>query len=203
MIVINKLSDITKYIKNVDVVIFDLDDTLYSEKEYIKSGFNAISKKFKNFKEIELKLWNDFVDGKKAIDELIKNQKLKCTKKELLDIYRFHSPKIHLYKDAKIVLDKIKLNKKIAIITDGDVKRQKLKIKALNIKVDKIIITDSLGGIQYRKPCTAAFIKMKKHFDVPYEKMVYIGDNIFKDFIAPQKLGMKCIYFKNHDGLYV
>ena len=43
---------------------------------------------------------------------------------------------------------------------------------------------------------------MKKFFDVPYESIVYIGDNLKKDFIAPKLLGMKSIYFKNADGLY-
>ena len=35
------------------------------------------------------------------------------------------------------------------------------------------------------------------------DRLVYIGDNVKKDFIAPKQLGMKCIWFKNTDGLYV
>jgi putative hydrolase of the HAD superfamily len=38
--------------------------------------------------------------------------------------------------------------------------------------------------------------------NIPFENMVYIGDNIKKDFIAPDKLGMRSIYFRNSDGLY-
>ena len=32
--------------------------------------------------------------------------------------------------------------------------------------------------------------------------MCYIGDNIHKDFIAPEMLGMEWIWFRNPDGLY-
>ena len=78
------------------------------------------------------------------------------------------------------------------------------KIKALDIAgyFQKIIVTDELGGPPYRKPNEAAFRLMQQALDVPFEKMVYIGDNTKKDFIAPQKLGMQTIYFKNRDGLY-
>ena len=38
--------------------------------------------------------------------------------------------------------------------------------------------------------------------NVEYEQMCYIGDNIRKDFIAPEQLGMKAIWFRNKDGLY-
>ena len=37
---------------------------------------------------------------------------------------------------------------------------------------------------------------------VPYEQMIYVGDNLQKDFIAPETLGMSCVYFRNSDGLY-
>lgn len=32
--------------------------------------------------------------------------------------------------------------------------------------------------------------------------MVYVGDNLAKDFQAPQQLGMKRVYFRNLVGLY-
>ena len=44
---------------------------------------------------------------------------------------------------------------------------------------------------------------MKEKMNVLYDEMCYIGDNIKKDFIAPEKLGIRSIWFKNTDGLYV
>ena len=43
---------------------------------------------------------------------------------------------------------------------------------------------------------------MQGTLGVSYSKMVYIGDNPDKDFIAPSRLGMSSWYFKNDDGLY-
>lgn len=37
------ISEVMKYIEGIKVVIFDLDDTLYSEKDYVRSGYHAIA----------------------------------------------------------------------------------------------------------------------------------------------------------------
>ena len=48
----------------------------------------------------------------------------------------------------------------------------------------------------------AAFEKMKETLGVKFEEMCYIGDNIKKDFIAPELLKMRSFWFRNVDGLY-
>lgn len=96
------------------------------------------------------------------------------------------------------------------MITDGRPNGQRAKIKALGIGdlFDKIIITDELGGIEYRKPSPVAFELMQKELSIdtlnpiPFNKMCYVGDNIHKDFIAPVQLGMQTFFFNNPDGLY-
>ena len=68
--------------------------------------------------------------------------------------------------------------------------------------VDDIIITDELGGVQFRKPNDISFRIMQCRWRVPFEQMVYIGDNLGKDFQAPRQLGMRRIYIMNEEGLY-
>ena len=112
-------------------------------------------------------------------------------------------PMIELYAGVSEMLIRIKnKGKKIGIITDGRPDGQKNKIKALKLDVDQVIITDELGGIQYRKPNKKAFELMQNRWKIAFNKMVYIGDNISKDFSAPKELGMNVIYFKNANGLY-
>lgn len=41
------ISEVMKYIEGIKVVIFDLDDTLYSEKDYVRSGYHAIAEQDK------------------------------------------------------------------------------------------------------------------------------------------------------------
>lgn len=201
-IIVKDILDVEKYFSNIDAVIFDLDDTLYSEKQYIRSGYKKIAEYF-NIPDMEEEMWNCFENGGKAIDEVLKAHGLISKKEQALYIYRFQEPKISLYSGVGELLIRIKKKKKIGIITDGRPEGQRAKLKALNINVDKVIITDELGGAEYRKPNPKAFEIMQKELNTEFERMVYIGDNIKKDFIAPQKLGMKYIWFKNPDGLYV
>lgn len=43
---------------------------------------------------------------------------------------------------------------------------------------------------------------MQHRWGIPFEQMVYVGDNAEKDFQAPKQLGMRTLYFENEDGLY-
>lgn len=200
--VVQDILDIEKYINDMDAVIFDLDDTLYSEKQYVRSGYRKISRHFK-IPQLEDEMWRCFENGGKAIDEALKYHGLIDKKPEALLIYRFQEPEISLYSGVRELIDRIKETKKTGIITDGRPEGQRAKIKALGLDVDKVIITDELGGIEYRKPNTRAFELMQEALNVEFEKMIYIGDNISKDFVAPKQLGMKYIWFQNEDGLYV
>ena len=106
--------------------------------------------------------------------------------------------------DVDIIKELKYKNIKVGIITDGRPKGQRNKIEALGLAtlVDDIIITDELGGIQFRKPCDIAFRIMQTRWKLPASQIVYVADNPAKDFQAPQQLGMKSIWFKNKDGLY-
>lgn len=185
-------------------VIFDLDDTLYPEKDYIMSGCRAIAK-YIGKEEVADKLWSDFNSGLSMIDEyLIKNGK-ENLKTEYLNIYRFHIPSIHLYDGALEIIEYFKSHGiKVGIITDGRPEGQRNKIKALELDklIEDIIITDELGGVQFRKPNDIAFRIMQCRWKLPFEQLIYVGDNIYKDFQAPRRLGIKPVWLKNVDGLY-
>ena len=182
-------------------VIFDLDDTLYSEKEYVRSGFKAVSDYLGG--KYEDKLWSLFEMGRPAIDELLKAIGRENEKESVVNVYRNHKPDIRLYSGVSEMINELKARGiKVGIITDGRPKGQKNKLMALGLEKEEIIITDELGGVQFRKPCDIAFrILMTKWRMNPCD-IVYVGDNLTKDFQAPQQLGMKCVWFRNADGLY-
>lgn len=207
MIEINELLELYIHLHGLKVIIFDLDDTLYSEKEYVRSGYRAIARMLPEVVQMEEKLWQAFEQNKPAIDEVLTAEGLHtdALKQTCLAVYRAHQPDIHFFEGATELLLRLRADGyMLGVITDGRPEGQRAKIKALGLDalVDYIIVTDELGGVEYRKPNCAAFIRMQEMFAVPFEEMCYIGDNIKKDFIAPKKLGMKCIYFKNADGLY-
>lgn len=207
MIIIYNIKDVLVYVEKFQAVVFDLDDTLYSEKEYVQSGYREIAKYFPQFPNMEEILWKNFKNGLPSIDNTLmqldifsEKTKLKCLK-----IYREHIPSINMYEDAVFVLVALNKNlKKIGLITDGRPEGQRNKLYALNIYnlLDEIIITDELGGIEYRKPNETAFRLMSQRLHIPFNQMVYVGDNPTKDFVAPERLGMQTIFLKNPNGLY-
>lgn len=185
-------------------VIFDLDDTLYSEKQYVRSGYQAVAK-FLGDEALSDRLWTYFENGKAAIDELLNELGCAEKKEECLEAYREHVPEITLYDGvSELIQNLISKGIKVGIITDGRVSGQKKKLKALGLDklMDDIIITDDLGGTQFRKPCDIAFRIMQRRWKIPFEQLLYVGDNAAKDFQAPKQLGMRSAYFKNADGLY-
>lgn len=185
-------------------VIFDLDDTLYSEKQYIRSGYIAVAKLLGD-EALADRLWTYFENGKPAIDELLNELSCIGRKEECLEAYREQIPEITLYDGVvDLILELKSKGIKVGIITDGRVSGQKRKLRALGLDklLDDIIITDELGGTQFRKPCDIAFRIMQCRWGIPFEQIIYVGDNPTKDFQACRQLGMRWTYFRNENGLY-
>ena len=202
--VVESLSEVESCLAGIQAVVFDLDDTLYGEKEYVRSGFDAVAEKHPEIEKLDEKLWCAFENSKPAFDEVLGNNE--SVKKDCLAIYRNHAPNIHFYDGAELLIKRLReKNIKIGLITDGRPEGQRAKIAALGLEklVNEILITDELGGTQFRKPCDIAFRIMQKKLNVPFEQMAYVGDNPKKDFVAPLALGMKSIWFKNVNGLYL
>lgn len=189
----------------VSAVIFDLDDTLYSEKDYVRSGYRSVAALLPEVEDAQGKLWKAFEEGRPAIDHVLEQAGLQDRKEQCLLAYRTHQPEICLYDGVKELLASLRSRGiRIGIVTDGRPEGQRAKLKALGLYdlVDSVLITDELGGSQFRKPNDLAFRIMQGRFAVPYGNMMYVGDNPRKDFQAPRALGMQWIYFRNADGIY-
>lgn len=185
-------------------VIFDLDDTLYPEIEFVRSGFKIVSRyiSLKNaiddnltFKKIMLILEEH---GRGKVFDILLND-LGIYSEDyvnlLLYLYRSHCPTINLYPEADTFLKELKHhNIQLGIISDGMASVQKNKISALGIDsyFDIIILTDELGK-HYWKPSLTPFKIALSLLEVQPNEAIYIGDNVSKDFIAPNKLGMESI----------
>ena len=155
-------------------VIFDLDDTLYPEKDYIKSGYKVVAEYLGNIKYAD-KLWSYFEEGKPAIDELLRELGQEEEKDMVVDLYRSHKPDISPYPGVVEMIEKLKSkNIKLGVITDGRPEGQRNKLEALGLDIKDVIITDELGGTQFRKPCDIAFRIMACKWKLPFEQIVYI-----------------------------
>lgn len=197
----------------IKAVIFDLDDTLISEKEYVRSGFRQvainISKEYNlDIDKVYELLLDTFEEDSKnvfnrVLDKLNISYEIDDIKK-LVEIYRGHKPEIKLYDDAKYILDTLyKKGIKLGIITDGYKITQRKKLEALNIDnyFEYIVVTDELGR-EFWKPHSRPYEIMKDKLNLDYDEMVYVGDNVYKDFITANKLGMNTILIKRNEGIY-
>jgi len=166
----------------IRAVVFDLDDTLMPETDYVKSGFKAIGKAFGD-SFLGDKLWNLFCEDKNNVYQRAGFSEEECQK--CIEIYRKHFPDIVLDVATKRTLEELKSKGiKLGIITDGRSEGQHNKIRALGLDriMDSIIVTDELGGVEFRKPHPKAFELMRKSLGVEFDEMMYVGDNPKKDF---------------------
>jgi len=192
---------------NVKVIIFDLDDTLYAEIEYVKSGLKQVSKYFSILYNLDKnEFYNQMINilekkGRVQIfDEVLKKfgYYTKLNVQKALSVYRTHIPKIKLNHDVLSLLTYYQ-NKDIPlyIVTDGNKIVQDNKIKALGLEkyVKKVFITHRHGRI-HAKPSTYCFEKILTIEKVDAQDAVYIADNINKDFVNIKKLGFNTIRIK-------
>lgn len=193
-----------------EAVIFDLDDTLYSEREYVRSGFFAVGQMLEGegIDDAAARLTSFFEGGiDMPVDVFLKEREVYSDelRNKCIECYRKHKPTIHPYPGIKEMLEKLKrAGIRIGIVTDGRVEGQNAKIDALGLRdfIDEVVITDALGGLHCRKPSDVGFRYIQRLFDIPYNHMLYIGDNAEKDFEAPEHLGMSYWHFDNPDGLH-
>ncbi|MFK5971999.1 MAG: HAD-IA family hydrolase [Flavobacteriaceae bacterium] len=173
------------------VAIFDLDDTLYKEIDYVKSAFDAIARYI--FKEVKVdasvvydEMMKLYFRNKDVFGEITKKYRLTSNTANLIELYRCHQPNIRLHVKKKFVLEELKSQKvDLGLLTDGRGLQQRNKIKSLELEpyFTEIVISEEFGS---EKPNEANY----RHFELIFGKAnyYYIGDNIKKDFIAPNNL---------------
>jgi putative hydrolase of the HAD superfamily len=189
----------------ITTVVFDLDDTLYDEIEYCKSGFTAVAEFLAGLPDapaaglIFSSLWKQFTSGNrtKTFNEALNELGISYDDKrieELLNVYRSHTPKITLPQDSREALGRLRGKYTLALLTDGFLPGQKLKVQSLGIeKFFKCIVYTEQLGREFWKPSPAGFEKIMQILNAKPENAVYIADDEKKDFIAPNKLGFLTI----------
>ena len=170
------------------IFVFDLDDTLYSERDFEKSGIEFV---YENLSINHISLETILNNRKNWIEQIIDGSNNQITLQIVLDIYRNHFPTIQLYNDAKVFLEKLlSQGTEMSLITDGRSITQRNKLKALGIDTffKNIVISEEVNS---EKPSEYNF-RMVMDNNIA-ENYIYIADNPKKDFITPNKLGWTSI----------
>jgi len=196
----------------IKAIIFDLDDTLISEKDYIISGFNHVARILSDKTGIsQNNIVSDLVNlfdtsSKYVLNRFFEKNNIEYTDeliKELISEYRSHLPNVKFYDDVLPFLKEVKnLGIKTGIISDGYeiAQKQKLKVIEADKYFDAIILTCELGN-EYWKPHPKAFELISKKLNVAFEEMIYVGDNPEKDFYIGKLYPIITVRI-NRNGIY-
>lgn len=190
----------------VECLLLDLDDTLYSERTYFESEVTAVIEwlaayHVQDVKEVHVKIFADLQEnGRSNLFDRIPvppGIRQDIWKKTLLHIYRTHTPQIQLFPEAAKFLELCKAQHlKLGLVTDGRSRVQWRKIEALGLQnwLDLILCTED---IDTNKPETKPFEIVMIRLNLKANQCIYIADDASKDFLAPLKLGMKTVQIKH------
>ncbi len=173
------------------VVVLDLDDTLYKEVDFLKSGYRKIADSLLHysFEDPYEDMLAIYRRGGAVFQEIIEKYNYPFTAERFLAIYRNHLPDILLSEEVWEFLQKLDLTGcKTGLITDGRSVMQRNKLKALGLEnyFDKVIISEEFGS---SKPALENY----EAFAVFEGQKYYIADNPSKDFISPNAMGWETI----------
>jgi putative hydrolase of the HAD superfamily len=189
----------------ITTVTFDLDDTLYDEIDYCRSGFAAVGDHLAalpgtpSASRISDCLWRRFSAGNRtktfnaALDELGIAYDEGLIRR-LVQAYRNHRPNITLPQDSRDVLSGLQARYALGLLTDGFLPAQRLKVEALGLDIyfRSIVYTEQLGR-KYWKPSPLGFEKVLGCLRAKPENAAYVADNEQKDFVAANKMGLATI----------
>ena len=195
------------------MIVFDLDDTLYKEREYVSSSFRAIAREAERrgiltYAEA-LSVLCGAPDGAAAFSGLAAEIAARApgcgmTEEWMVNTYRTHTPEIALPAETVQLLDWLAARGvRMGLITDGRSNTQRAKIKALGleryISPENMLISGETGyDKHHREPFG---MLMERNPDEA--EFVYVGDNPAKDFLWPNRMGWLTVQVDDSAGLNI
>ncbi|MGD8199110.1 HAD family hydrolase [Ornithinimicrobium sp. W1679] len=192
---------------NTQALILDMDDTLFREVDYVKSGYTAVCRwlgpTLKVPGESLLERLHEIFRSparSRAFDVLLNAYGRTDLIAGAVEVYRTHRPDITLTVDAAALLEDAAAQRPLAVVTDGAAVMQRAKIEALGLSrfTSTLVITDELApGRRAWKPSPEGLTYASAALGVDAERCVYVGDNPHKDFQAARAANMSSVRFRS------
>ena len=193
------------------LVVFDIDDTLYLERDYVRSGFTAVGDAARTqlgVADLGERAWAAFEAGTRGriLDEALSACGARADTavvSQLVETYRSHAPGIELLPDVLAWLDGRRADVALAVVTDGPLASQRAKAEALGLAgwADPIVFTEELGPGS-GKPHPATFALVEAATGVTGAACAYVADNPTKDFAGPRSRGWRPVRVRRDGGLH-
>lgn len=187
--------------RDIEGIIFDLDNVLYDETDYIFAAYHEIASYLSKHKGVNkndafTKLVSDFKKKTSMYPRLFNDilhdlQLDNGLLPEILEIYSCAQPEIKLYEGVEDIFFKLKKKYKLGLLTNGNVKTQKNKVKLLGIErlFDEILYARDLGN-NNEKPNIRVYEVLLDRLEVKPKNAICVGDNPYIDFIGTKRLGI-------------
>jgi putative hydrolase of the HAD superfamily len=185
----------------VNCLIFDLDNTIYAEKDFYIKYLEFLANKL-NFSYYKIKsklIKNHFYKKKDPIKQILVSAKIYSINNHNIafNLLKKFKPNISISIATKNLLIKLKKKKiKTGIITNGNVEVQKNKIKALKIKkyFNEIIYARECIN---EKPHPSSFKKILKLMNIKKKNTIFVGDTYSTDILGAGRIGLRTMYINN------
>jgi putative hydrolase of the HAD superfamily len=192
-------------------VVFDLDDTLFLERDYVRSGFCAVGAWVRRRLGVDGfadDAWRLFEAGHRTtiFDAVLTQHGIAPTTpliEQLVQAYRTHEPQIAMLPDAIECLGSLQGRVALAVVSDGPLAAQERKFRALAVNgmFHVVVFTDRMGAV-FSKPHPGAFRYIESRVGLTQHALVYVADNPRKDFAAPATLGWRTVRVRRPEGLH-
>jgi putative hydrolase of the HAD superfamily len=198
-------------VSGIRCVVFDIDDTLFLERDYVKSGLRKVGawvRENLGADDFFDRAWGLFEEGVRGT---IINEGLERCGVEpspdlvstLVQIYRRHEPDISLLPDARSCLEELHGRVHLGVVSDGPLQSQRAKAHALRLGrwMDHIVFTAELE-IGLGKPHPKPFQMIEEETGCSGAECAYVADNPGKDFSGPKSLGWSTVRIRRAEGLH-
>ncbi|MFI5254348.1 MAG: HAD family hydrolase [Candidatus Limnocylindrales bacterium] len=184
-------------------VLFDLDDTLYPEHQFVDGGFRAVARfvaarSGQSDASLVARLWELHArDGRgRLFDTLLAEVGLGGDPDIVLAcllLYRSHEVRLEPFPGVERALDEISdAGMLIGVLSDGQASVQRRKLAGLPgvaRRLDVVVLTAELGPA-YAKPSPVGYRVACRILDVPPSATVYVGNDPAKDFAGARAAGL-------------
>lgn len=195
----------SELIEKYKLFVVDLDNTLYNERDYLINGYKLISEYVdvenctNNSGEYSDFLIKEFDSHgrEKLFDKFLKHFGLKVSIESLLKILREQKTPIQLFPESKLLLDMlIDAQKKVYILTNGNIIQQQNKVELLGIKKNYPTIMVDYASLYEPKPSPLSLLHIIKSAEVLKEECIMIGDSDIDEMTA-LRTNIDFVYIKN------
>lgn len=197
---------------NWRAIVFDLDDTLYLERDYVFSGFRAVASWAAKPLAIPVEqgyaelvdLFTAGVRGDTFDRWLAGHRQPPSLVPQLVDVYRQHEPVLRPLPGIPALLASLRRQVALGLVSDGYLEVQRRKLAALGLAhyFDAIVFSDQWGREAW-KPSLRPFTIVTELLAVTGSEAVYIADNPAKDFLGARQAGLHTIWLRHSGGDYV